>query len=508
MNLIASTSTFGFYTLISRILGYVRDILIAIFLGTSLFADAFFVAFRLPNTFRRLFAEGTFNAAFIPSYAGALAQNKTIANNFAKKVFNLLFIILLFFVLVAEIFMPQLIFLIAPGFYKDPDKLKLAVDLSRITFPFLFFICLASFFGAILNSYNKFAAAAAAPIILNVILIGALFFSQLINISNVLVLSYAVSFAGFLQLILLFFFVRKNFKPILSIKIKIDRKVKIFFNKLLPSIFSSGVTQINILVGTIIASFQAGAVSYLYYADRVYQINLAVAGIAVGTVMLPQLSKHVKRNNIKDILNLQNRALELCLFLSIPAATALIMASEQIITSLFGYGSFDRISVTNTAIALTFFGFGVPAFSILKIFSNFFFARNDTKTPFYLSVFSVTLNIIISVSLFSKYGFIIIPIATSISSWVNVFMHYYFIKKRNLYKFDSKFIYKFPRIILSVVVMGIVLYLLLGLFSDKFSYNESWKFIYLFIIVIISLISYFLISNFSGAFKFKDIKLK
>ena len=508
MNLIASTSTFGFFTLISRILGYVRDILIAIFLGTGLFADAFFVAFRLPNTFRRLFAEGTFNAAFIPSYAGALAKNKFEADNFAKNVFNLLFIILLFFVLVAEIFMPQLVFLIAPGFYKDPEKLKLAVDLSRITFPFLFFICLASFFGAILNSFNKFAAASAAPIILNVILIGSLFFSQWVNISDVLALSYAVSLAGFLQLIVLLYFVRKNFKPILSIKIKIDEQIKFFFRKLLPSIFSSGVTQINILIGTIIASFQAGAVSYLYYADRVYQINLAVAGIAVGTVMLPELSKHVKNNDSKQITNLQNRALELCLFLSVPAATALVLASDQIITSLFGYGSFNEESVINTSIALTFFAFGVPAFSILKIFSNFFFARNDTKTPFYLSVVSVTLNVIISVTLFSRFGFVIIPIATSISSWINVFMHYYFIKNRNLYIFDSKFIYKFPRMILSVVVMGAVLYLLLGFFSDKFDYNESWKFIYLFIIVIISLLSYFLISNFSGAFKFRDIKLK
>jgi len=508
MNLIASTSTFGFFTLISRILGYVRDILIAIFLGTSLFADAFFVAFRLPNTFRRLFAEGTFNAAFIPSYAGALAKNKAEADNFAKNVFNLLFVILLFFVLVAEIFMPQLIFLIAPGFYKDPDKLKLAIDLSRITFPFLFFICLASFFGAILNSYNKFAVAAAAPIILNIILIGSLFFSKWINISDVLVLSYAVSLAGFLQLIVLFFFVKKNFKPILSIKIKIDEQIKLFFRKLLPSIFSSGVTQINILVGTIIASFQAGAVSYLYYADRVYQINLAVAGIAVGTVMLPELSKHVKDNNSEQVSNLQNRALELCLFLSVPAAVALVLASEQIITSLFGYGSFNNESVINTAIALTFFGFGVPAFSVLKIFSNYFFARNDTKTPFYLSVISVILNILISVSFFNKFGFVIIPIATSISSWINVFLHFYFIKKRNLHNFDKTFIYKLPRMILSVVVMGIVLYLLLGVFSEKFEYNESWKFIYLFIIVITSLISYFLISNFSGAFKFKNIKLK
>ena len=334
------------------------------------------------------------------------------------------------------------------------------------------------------------------------------FFSKWINISNVIALSYAVSLAGFLQLIVLFFFVRKNFKPILSIKIKIDEHIKLFFRKLLPSIFSSGVTQINILVGTIIASFQAGAVSYLYYADRVYQINLAVAGIAVGTVMLPELSKQVKNNNYEQITNLQNRALELCLFLSVPAAIALVLASEQIITSLFGYGLFDNESVRNTAVALTFFAFGVPAFSILKIFSNYFFARNDTKTPFYLSVISVALNISISVSFFGKLGFVIIPIATSISSWMNVFLHFYFIKKRNLYSFDKTFIYKFPRMILSVVVMGIVLYLLLGFFSDKFEYNESWKFIYLFIIVIISLISYFLISNFSGAFKFKDIKLK
>ena len=508
MNLIASTSTFSFFTLISRILGYVRDILIAIFLGTGLFADAFSVAFRLPNTFRRLFAEGTFNAAFIPSYAGELSKNKVKANNFAKNVFSLLFIILLFIVLVAEIFMPQLIFLIAPGFYKDPEKLNLAVGLSRVTFPFLFFISLASFFGAILNSYNKFAVAAAAPIVLNIVLIASLFISKWLNLSEVVTLSYAVSIAGFLQLLILLFFVRKNFKPIINFKIKIDRKIKYFFSKLLPSIFSSGVTQINILIGTIIASFQAGAVSYLYYADRVYQINLAVAGIAVGTVMLPELSKYVKIKDTKKITNLQNRALELCMFLSIPAATALALASEEIITSLFGYGSFNYESVINTSLALTFFAFGVPAFSILKILSNFFFARNDTKTPFYLSIVSVIINITISLSLFSRLGFVIIPIATSVSSWINVFMHYYFIKKRNLYTLDSKLIYTFPRMILSTVVMGIVLYLLLGFFSAKFDYNESWKFIYLFIIVTISLISYFLISNFSGAFKFKNIKLR
>ncbi len=508
MNLIASTSTFSFFTLISRILGYVRDILIAIFLGTGFYADAFFVAFRLPNTFRRLFAEGAFNAAFVPSYSGELVQSKKQADDFAKNIFNLLFVILLAFVFIAEIFMPQLIYLIAPGFYKDPEKLNLAIDLSRITFPFLFFICLASFFTAILNSHNKFAAAAAAPIIYNVILIGSLLISNWFDRSVALILSYAVSFSGFVQLLILFFFVKKNFNPLLNIKIQINEKVNFFFKKLIPSIFSSGVTQINILVGTIIASFHPGAVSYLYYADRVYHINLAIAGIGIGTVMLPELSKFIKNNNYLEAVNLQNRAVEFCLFLSIPAAAALVIASNEIINSLFGYGSFDINSVKNTADALTFFAYGVPAFAILKILSNFFFSRNDTKTPFYLSVVSVSLNIIISVSLFGKLGFIIIPIATSISSWINVIMLFYFIKKRNFHTFDTEFIYKLPRIILSVVVMGTILYLLLGFFSHKFDYNEGWKFIYLFIIVTISLISYFLISNFSGAFRFKDIKLK
>jgi putative peptidoglycan lipid II flippase len=262
------------------------------------------------------------------------------------------------------------------------------------------------------------------------------------------------------------------------------------------------------LVGTIIASFQTGAVSYLYYADRVYQINLAVAGIAIGTVMLPELSKYIQNNDFKKVSDLQNRSLELSLFLSLPAAVALTLASEQIVTSLFGYGLFDSTSITNTAIALYFFAFGVPAFSMLKILSNLFFARNDTKTPFYLSLTSVSLNIIIILSLFGKFGFIIIPIATSISSWINVLMQYYLIKKKNLHIFDSKFIYKFPRMILSAVAMGIVLYLLLAFFSNKFYYIESWNSIYLFIIVLISLISYFLISNFLGSFKFREIKFK
>ena len=289
MNLIKSTGTFSFFTFLSRILGYIRDFFIAITLGSGPLADAFFVAFRIPNTFRRLFSEGTFNAAFIPSYSSELTKSKKKATSFANEVFNFLLIGLLVVVLIIEIFMPLFIKLIAPGFTANNDKLELAILLTRITFPFLFFISLASFFSAILNSYNKFGIAAAAPIILNIILICVLIFETKFGDNIVVTLSYGVSIAGLFQLITLFIFVRKYFNPIIKISFRITKKVKFFFKKLVPSIFSSGITQINILVGTIIASFEASAVSYLYYADRIYQINLAIAGIAIGTVLLLSL---------------------------------------------------------------------------------------------------------------------------------------------------------------------------------------------------------------------------
>tara|TARA_B100001996_G_scaffold99984_1_gene74955 strand:+ start:1 stop:921 length:921 start_codon:yes stop_codon:yes gene_type:complete len=293
MNIIKSTGTFGFYTIISRLLGYLRDILIAIFLGTGFLADAFFVAFRIPNTFRRLFAEGTFNAAFVPSFTSERIKGKLKSYKFANEIFNLLFLGLLFLVLIIEIFMPIFVSLIAPGFVENNEKINLAINLTRITFPFLLFVSLSSFFGGILNSYNKFAVASAAPIILNLILIGILLLGKLLGDQLIYYLSYGVSIAGFLQMVFLYKFVHKFYSIKINFNFRINKQVKIFFKKLLPSIFSSGVTQINILVGTIIASFQASAVSYLYYADRIYQINLAIAGIAIGVVVLPQLSKHV-----------------------------------------------------------------------------------------------------------------------------------------------------------------------------------------------------------------------
>ena len=508
MNLIKSTSTFSLFVLLSRVLGYIRDFFIAIYLGSGPLADAFFVAFRIPNTFRRLFSEGTFNAAFVPSYSAELIKGKRSANLFANTIFNLLLLVLFFTILIIEIFMPLFIKIIAPGFLTNPEKLNIAINLTRITFPFLLFISLASFFSAILNSHNKFAAAAAAPIILNIMLIICLLYAEKLNYDLVYYLSYTVTFAGAIQFIFLLIFVKKYFIININFNFKINEKVKNFFSKLLPSIFSSGVTQINILVGTIIASFQASAVSYLYYADRIYQINLAIAGIVIGTVILPNLSRHIKNNNSLKTIQLQNKALELSLFLSLPASLALMVGSEQVTSALFGYGSFDQVSVTNSAKALFYFSLGLPAFSLIKIFSTFLFARNDTKTPFKYSLISVILNLIISLTFFPQVGFIIIPIATTISSWFNGVILLIFVTNKKYFKFSSNFVMQLTKIIFSNLIAISVFYFLISFLSSSLDYFNNYKFIFIIFIVLLTFILYIGVSIIIKAFKISDINLK
>ena len=508
MNLIKSTSTFSFFTLVSRVLGYLRDVLIAIYLGSGPLADAFFVAFRIPNTFRRLFSEGSFNAAFVPSYSSELISSKKNAQIFANNIFNLLLIGLLVLVLIIEIFMPWFIILIAPGFKENLEKLELTIYLTRITFPFLLFVSLSSFFAAILNTHNKFALSAAVPIVLNILLILTLLLGKYLNDKLVVYLSYSVTVAGLIQLILLVIFSKKFFRANLNFQFKIGKKVKFFFKKLLPSIFSSGVTQINILIGTIIASFQASAVSYLYYADRIYQINLAIAGIAIGTVLLPSLSKYIKEKNNKKIDLIQNKSLELSLFLSLPATFGLLVGSDEITSSLFGYGSFDVESVKNSADALFYFALGLPAFAFIKVFSSFIFARQNTKIPFYFSLISVIFNIVISLYFFSDYGFIIIPIATSISSWINSLLLFLYLINNNYFSFNKNFNYSLIKIIVSSITTSYFFYYLITLFQENLEYGSNYKLITIIILVIVTFVVYLLLSIITKAFKISDIKLK
>ena len=508
MNLIKSTGTFSFYTILSRILGYLRDFLIAINLGSGPITDAFFVAFRIPNTFRRLFSEGTFNAAFVPSYASELKKSKKRAEQFSNQVLNILILGLLGIVLLVELLMPFFILIIAPGFSESTAKLELTILLTRITFPFLFFISLASFFSAILNSHNKFWLAAAVPIILNIILIFILLFIKLENDHVVIYLSYGVSIAGFIQLIILILSVGNFMTPKITFQFKLTNKIRSFFYKLFPSIFSSGVTQINILVGTIIASFQANAVSYLYYADRIYQINLAIAGIAIGTVLLPSLSKFIHTNDQKKINFIQNKSIELCLFLSLPATFALLIAPEEITSSLFGYGSFDKLSVKNSSKALFYFALGLPAFALIKIFSAFLFARHNTKIPFYFSLISVIINILISILFFKNVGFIIIPIATSISSWLNVTMLFTYLNLNKFYSLKTKIVFSFFKILCASTIASYFFYFLTDSFEIYLKYESSYKLIFIIIFVIATIFIYMLISKLIKAFNFSDIKLK
>ena len=298
----------------------------------------------------------------------------------------------------------------------------------------------------------------------------------------------------------------KFYKPKVRFNYKLTGKVKFFFKKLIPSIFSSGVTQINILVGTIIASFQSGAVSYLYYADRVYQINLAVAGIAVGTVSLPVLSKAFKTKNFKKVSDLQNKSLMLSILLSLPASLGLIIASQEIINGLFGYGSFSSKDVKITSTALMFFGYGIVAFALIKILANFFFARDNTKIPFYISSFIVFLNVIISLSFFNSLGFIIIPIATSISTWIGVFIYLFLLKKNSFLVLQKELFLNILKIVISTIIMSLVLLLTLEKYASYLDYDYNYKSIYLFIIIGFAGIVYLLSCNLLGLLKIRNYK--
>ena len=431
---------------------------------------------------------------------------KKKGKKFADDVLSCLLFILLFIVTIVEIFTPYLVYIIAPGFSEDQIKFNLAVEFTRITFPFLLFVSLSSFFSGILNSNDKFAAAAAAPIILNVILIFSLVYSFINELDYARQLSYAVTTAGVIQLFFLIYVTKKFYKPALNFSLKFNSKIRFFFKKLLPSVLSSGVTQINILVGTIIASFQSGAVSYLYYADRVYQINLAIAGIAVGTVSLPVLSKAFRMKNIKKISDIQNKSFELSLLFSIPASFGLILASDEIVNALFGYGSFSINDVEMTAAALMFFGYGVPAFALIKILSNFYFARDNTKIPFYISIFIVSINIFISVIFFNKIGFIIIPIATSISTWVGVFIYIYLLNAKKILLLKNQLMINFIKIVISTILMSSILLLCLDRFANYLDYNYNYKAIYLISIVSFVGMFYLLSCYLLGILKLKNYK--
>lgn len=463
MSLVRSAITVGFLTLISRILGYVRDIFIAAWLGAGPVADAFFVAFRLPNFFRRLFAEGAFSAAFVPMFAGKLAvDGKASAKEFADKVLTLLLLILLLFTALMEMMMPLVMLGIAPGFAQFPEKFELSVMLARITMPYLLFISLVSLFGGILNSVGRFAAAAASPILLNFCMVAAIAGFSQVTATPAHALSWGVMMAGIIQVIAIIVSCRRaGFMPRLSWPIY-DKEVNKMLRNMLPGILAIGVVQINLWVDTIIATFlQEGAVSYLYYADRLSQLPLALIGTAIGTVLLPTLSKHLREGKRAEALLLQNRALEIGLLLTLPCAAALLAIAAPIISVLFERGLFTSYETENTALTLMALGAGLPAFVLLKILTPPFLAEQDTKTPVLIAIGALLLNILLNLLFMPLIAHAAgIALATSLSSWMNVMGLSWVARKRGLLKLDDQLCQRFPRMLVALLIMIGVLYVL------------------------------------------------
>src|SRR5215475_951964 len=438
MALLRSVATVGSYTLLSRVFGFIRDILTAALLGAGPVADAFFVAQRLPNLFRSLFAEGAFSAAFVPLFAGTMAEHgKEALREFAEDALAVLLAALLGFVLLGEIFMPAVMAVIAPGFGEDPAKFGLAVDLARITFPYLLFIALVALQGGVLNSIDRFAAAAATPILLNLFLIAALLLMQQFGWRDGRALAWAVTLAGFAQFLWLLFACQRAGLTLRLPLPRLTEGVRRTLAVMAPGTIGAGVTQLNLLISTALASLlPSGSVSYLYYADRLNQLPLGVVGIAVGTAILPSLSRQVRLGRLPDAVTTQNRGIELALLLTLPAATALAVLATPMLSVLFERGAFSPTDTAATAAALAAYAVGLPAFVLIKVLAPAFFARHDTATPVKIAVVTMAVNLCLTVVLMQFLAHVGIALATTIAGWLNALALLALLIRRGHFGFD------------------------------------------------------------------------
>ena len=462
MSLLRSVATVGSYTLLSRVMGFVRDILTAALLGAGPVADAFFVAQRLPNLFRSLFAEGAFSAAFVPLFAGTMAQQgKEAARLFAEDALAVLLAALLIFVLLGEIFMPSVMRLIAPGFAEDPDKFALAVALTRITFPYLLFIALVALQGGVLNSVDRFAAAAATPILLNLFLIAALLMMRRFGWHDGRALAWAITGAGLAQFLWLMFSCARAELGLRLPWPRLTPEVRRTLAIMGPGAIGAGVTQVNLLVSTALASFlPGGSVSYLYYADRLNQLPLGVVGIAVGTAILPPLSRHLRLGEDSAAVETQNRGLELALLLTVPAAVALAVLAQPILAVLFQRGAFSPTDTAATASALAAYAAGLPAFVLIKVLAPAFFARHDTATPVRVAITAMAVNLALTLILMQFFAHVGIALATSCAGWLNALTLLVLLVRREHFALDRRARRNLPRIAAAAFGMGVILALL------------------------------------------------
>jgi putative peptidoglycan lipid II flippase len=458
MSLIRQFMSVGGATFASRLLGFVRETMIANALGAGPVADAFYAAFRFPNLFRRLFAEGAFNSAFVPLFARTLqGEGEAAARRFAEDVLGALLVVLGLLTALLMIVTPLVVTVIAPGFRADQDKFALTVELFRIMFPYLICMSLTAMVSGVLNAYRRFFVAAIAPLLLNVTTVGALALAMTLGLGTERVgrlLSWAVMLAGVAQLLWVVAAARRiGFTARLK-RPRLTPGVKRLLWLAAPAAAAGGITQINLFVGQIIASTKEGAIAVLQYADRVYQLPLGVVGVAIGVVLLPELSRALKAGHFREAAHNQNRALEFALFLTLPAATAIAIISEEIVRVLYERGAFSPETTTTTANALAIFGLGLPAFVMIKVFTPGYFAREDTRTPMLFAGISVTVNVLLALTLFPLIAESGIATAETVSGWVNATFLLSTLRRRGHFSFDAAFVRALPRLVLCSAVMG------------------------------------------------------
>lgn len=476
MGLFRAVATVGGYTLLSRVLGFIRDAMMAATLGAGPVSDAFFVALRLPNLFRSLFAEGAFSVAFIPLFTGRIeTAGRDAAKAYADEAFSLMVAALFVMVVLAEIAMPWIIPLIAAGFGADPDQLSLATALTRITFPYLLFISLVALQGGVLNAINRFGAVAFTPALLNIFQITALLWSWTAGYAAE-TLCWAVTIGGAAQFLWLALSCRRDGMGLRLAWPRFSPDMRHLLGVMAPGIFGAGVTQINLLVSTNVASLlPTGSISYLQYADRLNQLPLAVVGIAVGTAILPTLSRHLKSGHTQAAIATQNRGLELAFLLTLPAACGLAILADPILTVLFQYGRFDAKATAATAGALAVYAMGLPAFVLIKVLAPAFYARHDTKTPVKIATASLVLNLVLTVALAYPLAHLGNALATSVAGWVNALGLFWCLRGQDLFHLDGDARRRLPRIAAASTVMALLLAFMIPVLHTRLHEGPIWS---------------------------------
>ncbi|MGE5272055.1 MAG: murein biosynthesis integral membrane protein MurJ [Thiohalocapsa sp.] len=475
MALLRSVATVGSYTLVSRVFGFIRDILTAAILGAGPVADAFFVAQRLPNLFRSLFAEGAFNAAFVPLASAALTEGgKPAMRAFAEEAFAVLFAVLLAFVVLGEILMPWVMTVVAPGFDAEPGKFALVIDLTRITFPYLLFISLTALQAGVLNAIDRFAAPAATPILLNLFLIAGLLVMWRFGTHDGRVLALALAGAGVAQFLWL---MAACARAGVALRLRLPRltpRVRETMRIMAPGIAGAGVTQINLVISTALASLlPGGSVSYLYYADRLNQLPLGVVGIAIGTAILPPLSRQVRLGDAAGAAATQNRGVELALLLTLPAAAALIVLAAPILSVLFQRGAFGAADTAATAAALAAYALGLPAFVLVKVLAPGFYAHRNTATPVKVAIAAVALNFALTIVLMRFLEHVGVAIALSAAGWMQATTLLVLLRRHGHFRLDRRTLANIPRIAAATAGMTAVLVVLRLLLAPALAGAEA-----------------------------------